>query len=558
MFTAWVSAVGVSLVAAAEPPKVEQRWAVLIGVDDYAYAQKLNYCGADQLALRDQLVASGFPDDQVFLLHDKADDTRMRPSQGNIERQLNLVLSLADERDLVVVAFSGHGVHLGGKSFLCPGDCTLDDAKTLIAVDSVYERLQECAADFKLVLIDACRNDPRPGGARSLTATDGTRALARTLQELKLPQGVVLLNSCAPGEISWEDENFKHGVFMHYVLDGLQGAADASGDGNVSLNELQNYAGQRTKIHVARKFSVAQRPFFKGDLSTEALEYALLPVPVATAKEVVPAYPTTPDAASTALAVAMAKGDWHFIWHAFPAEYQADLTTAKNEFAAKMDPDTWNTLMLVTGKLSKALRNKKEWIIASPLAANLPQETRDSIARYWDVGLNVVDVLTSSEIKTLDGFKQADIGRFLQLNAPRVVPEIMNAIAEVDPNIKAAPGITHSVVSQQGDSAVLRVHEPGKEPTELEVVRVGGKWVPKQMADEWKTTIANLRDGIAKLTIPAEQKAKALDVLGRLNLSVDRLNTAKDQATFNSEVMIFFITLAPLLPNQQPQSAPTN
>jgi formylglycine-generating enzyme required for sulfatase activity len=265
--------------AVAAEPRVVERWAVLVGVDDYAYAQKLKYCGADQRALHRQLLASGFPEDHVFLLHDEAENPRFRPSQRNIERQLDLVLNLADAEDLVIIAFSGHGVHLDGKSYLCPGDCTLDDAATLIGVDRIYDRLKECAAGFKLVLVDACRNDPRPGGGRSMTATEGTRALARTLQELKLPEGVVLLNSCAPGEVSWEDEKFGHGVFMHYVLDGLRGSADTGGDGSVSLHELQAYAGTRTKTFVANKYAVAQRPFFKGDLTTEALEYALLPVP---------------------------------------------------------------------------------------------------------------------------------------------------------------------------------------------------------------------------------------------------------------------------------------
>lgn len=265
--------------AAADPPKVGQRWALLIGVDDYAYAQKLQYCGADQTALAKQLIASGFPAENVFLVHDKSPDQKLRPSHANIERQLKLVLNLAEAGDLVLIGFSGHGVHLDKKSYLCPVDCTLDDDKTLISVDAIYDQLKECAADFKLVVVDACRNDPRPGGTRAMTPTDGTRALARSLQELKVPEGVVLLNSCAPGEVSWEDEKFGHGVFMHFVLDGLKGAADTGGDGSVSLTELQAYAGAQTKAYVARKFAVAQRPFFKGDLTTEALEYALLPVP---------------------------------------------------------------------------------------------------------------------------------------------------------------------------------------------------------------------------------------------------------------------------------------
>ena len=84
------------------------RWAVLIGVDDYIQAKHLKYCGADMRALRDRLVASGFPEKQVKLLHDDAREKRFLPFKANIEQQIKLVLNLAGEDDMVVLAFSGH------------------------------------------------------------------------------------------------------------------------------------------------------------------------------------------------------------------------------------------------------------------------------------------------------------------------------------------------------------------------------------------------------------------------------------------------------------------
>jgi hypothetical protein len=66
--------------------KVGERWAQLIGVDDYATAQDLAFCGADQRDLHAKLKSTGFAEDHLFLLHDKAEETKYRPSKGNIER----------------------------------------------------------------------------------------------------------------------------------------------------------------------------------------------------------------------------------------------------------------------------------------------------------------------------------------------------------------------------------------------------------------------------------------------------------------------------------------
>jgi formylglycine-generating enzyme required for sulfatase activity len=262
----------------AEPPRVVDRWAVLIGVDDYANANDLQYCGADQTALRERLLAAGFRSENVVLLHDKATENKYRPSRGNIEQQLRLVINSAEADDLLVVGFSGHGVSVAGKSYLCPSDAALGDPTTLVSLDGVYEQLRNCAARLKLVVVDACRNDPTLGGGRSFSATEGTKQLARSLQALKLPEGVVLLNSCAPGEISWEEQTFGHGVYMHYVLEAMDGAADSDGDGAVSLDELQRHAGARTKAYVIGKFNQSQRPFFRCEGESEVMDFALLPV----------------------------------------------------------------------------------------------------------------------------------------------------------------------------------------------------------------------------------------------------------------------------------------
>ena len=252
------------------------RWAVLIGIDEYTLAGKLTYCGADQRAMRDRLVAAGFPERQVYLLHDGAEEGRYRPSRGNIERQVDAVLKIASPGDLVVLGFSGHGTEIGGRMYIVPGDGNLEDPATLVSLDDMYDRLRECAAAMKVVIVDACRNDAQRGARGA--APPGARALSQSLEKRPLPEGTVLINSCAPGEISWEDDAFKHGVFMHYVLEALDGRADANADGRLSLNELAGYASLETKAFVLAEKSVTQRPYLRNEGEADLLDHAILPV----------------------------------------------------------------------------------------------------------------------------------------------------------------------------------------------------------------------------------------------------------------------------------------
>jgi formylglycine-generating enzyme required for sulfatase activity len=247
-----------------------QKWALLIGVDDYAYVNKLESCGQDMRALRERLLASGFPERQVYLLHDKADANKYRPFKASIEAQLDLLLGKVDDKgqaispglvdndDLVVVAFSGHGVLLDGASYLCPVETKLDKAETLVSLDGIYNRLSACRAGQKLLVVDACRSDPRLGGQKAPGAPNPAQGFAKTLE--KPPEGILVLASCAAKQVSWEDpKQLGHGVFMHFVLKGLAGEAQDK-DGEVTMLGLYKYAFKETKLYVANTFGETQTP----------------------------------------------------------------------------------------------------------------------------------------------------------------------------------------------------------------------------------------------------------------------------------------------------------
>src|SRR5262249_850995 len=102
-----------------------QKWALLIGVGDYTQVTPLDFCGQDMRDLRERLLEARFPHTNVYLLDDKASSKNMLPFKYNIEAALDRLLGKVDGKgkliaerqanrdDLVVVAFSGHGVRRG-------------------------------------------------------------------------------------------------------------------------------------------------------------------------------------------------------------------------------------------------------------------------------------------------------------------------------------------------------------------------------------------------------------------------------------------------------------
>jgi len=245
-----------------------RRYALLVGVNDYTYFSDLTFCNADINNLSQALQQSGFDARDLTVLRDGLPDHHLLPYRNNILTQVKNLLESVRANDLVIVAFSGHGVHLDGKSYLCPADAQLDRAdETMIPLDRLYDLLQECQASQKLLIVDACRNDPTPSGTRSPAGIEQTNEFTRSLQQQQPPAGTMLFNSCAPNQFSVEDPDFKSGVFMHYVIEGLRGAADADKDMKVSLFELYRYAEYETKTHVRRTRNLVQTPVLKGEVT---------------------------------------------------------------------------------------------------------------------------------------------------------------------------------------------------------------------------------------------------------------------------------------------------
>jgi formylglycine-generating enzyme required for sulfatase activity len=222
--------------------QVGKRYALLVGVREYRHEKlpDLKYSDRDVEELAGLLRPAGY---QVTLLSTTAgkQEERRRPTLANIRRELSAILKEVGKHDVVLIALSGHGLQPeGGKdSFFCPADSNPYKLETLLSLGELYRELEESGVGVKLVLVDACRNEIAPG--RSAGVDGGVRP----------PRGVSVLFACSPGQKAFEPDELRHGVFFHFVLEGLKGKA-ANERGEVTWSRLSEYVREQVPAAVPK------------------------------------------------------------------------------------------------------------------------------------------------------------------------------------------------------------------------------------------------------------------------------------------------------------------
>src|SRR5262249_38927008 len=142
----------------------------------------LKYPENDVEALARLLTGKGGYDEVVVLTSTRGkDDDSAKPTAQNVREALKNLLARAGKRDLVLIALSGHGVQLrveaeaeGGRTmkekeegYFCLSDARLGSSKdpkelarTMLPLSEIFAQLEECGAGAKLLLFDACRDEP--------------------------------------------------------------------------------------------------------------------------------------------------------------------------------------------------------------------------------------------------------------------------------------------------------------------------------------------------------------------------------------------------------------
>jgi hypothetical protein len=254
-----------------------------------------------------------------------------------------------------------------------------------------------------------------------------------------------------------------------------------------------------------------------------------------------------PDESILAMLNGVNNQEMEAVWNFLPASYQQDVNSIAHDFASKMDPEMYNGTFETGQRLAKILKDKKEYILKNQMLQNLPVPP-EKVSEFWDPTTNIISALVNSDLSSLDKLKSFDGGKFLSTTGNQLAKNLV-AISDLIPQKDEEASFSEklkqtkvTVVTSAGDTATIKIEAPGEEPKEEQMVKVEGKWIPKNLADNWQTKMDDVRKQLAELTPEkvTAQKEQTLAGLKQVNETLAKLESAKSEEEFNN-------TLSPII-----------
>lgn len=223
-------------------------YSVIIGISRYPDLPLLKYTDDDAYLLYAFLKSpegGAVPDNQIRILIDEA------ANRENILKTLKTTFAEADDNDVILLYFAGHGIN----GYYLPFDS--DGYKNRISYDELKRILESSQAKHKLCIADACYSGSLL--AQRSAFGESLDLFYSTFEKTK--GGTAFLLSSKQEETSLESSGMRQGIFSHYLIEGLKGASDVNHDKIITIKELYNYV----RNNVRKTTSSAQNPVIAGN-----------------------------------------------------------------------------------------------------------------------------------------------------------------------------------------------------------------------------------------------------------------------------------------------------
>ena len=295
-----------AMMLATNAARAEKRVALVVGNSNYQTVPQLPNPSRDANAVAKMFRDAGF--DTV--------DTLINAGNLEFKRAIRKFETVADQADIAVVYYAGHGLEIGGVNYLIPVDARLASDRDAEDESIPLERLvatADGAKRLRLIVLDACRDNPFAKSMRRERKT-ANRAVSAGLGKVEPTSTDTLIAYAAKAGSTADDGEGQHSPFTTAVLK------------NLTVPGLDvRLAFGRVRDEVLRSTASRQEPFVYGSLGGGNI--ALVPAPT-----------VAPEAAANDI-----KADYELVqkigtkraWEVFlgthPTGFYADLARAQIE-----------------------------------------------------------------------------------------------------------------------------------------------------------------------------------------------------------------------------------
>lgn len=248
----------VAMVLAPDAAWAEKRVALIVGNSTYQTVPQLPNPSRDATSIAKLFRDAGF------------DSVDVQLNVGNLEfkRAIRKFEVSADQADIAVVYYAGHGLEIAGTNYLIPTDARLASDRDADDEAILLERLvasADGAKRLRLVILDACRDNPFVGTMRRERKT-ASRAVVSGLGKVEPTSTDTLIAYAAKAGSTADDGDGLHSPFTTAVLK------------NLTVPGLDvRLAFGRVRDEVLRTTGNRQEPFVYGSLGGGNI--ALVPAP---------------------------------------------------------------------------------------------------------------------------------------------------------------------------------------------------------------------------------------------------------------------------------------
>jgi hypothetical protein len=221
----------------------EQRVALVIGNANYQNAPQLANPDDDAQSIAQFLNSAGF---EVVAATDLTQNDMLR-----VVQDFSAKVASRGPNTVAMVYYAGHGVQLAGENYLVPVDAKVSSPTELVnnsvRLVDVMSTLETIPSRMRIVILDACRNNPFP------EVNDAGRGLAI----VDAPNGSIVGYSTAPGAEAL-DGTSGHSPYTQAFL-------NVAREPNVPIEQLF----KRVRLQVNQTTSGAQIPWESSSLTSD-------------------------------------------------------------------------------------------------------------------------------------------------------------------------------------------------------------------------------------------------------------------------------------------------